>query len=261
MKKHAIRFVDQVLDRAGYKLLPKWRLEYWPMARHLARLFTQYRVDCVIDVGAHEGGYGAFLRRDVGYRGPILSFEPTSRSFGRLNVRAEFDPSWTPFQLALGSEIKDMIIRVAESSDLTSFLEPCHNKVDDFIGANVTVAEETVSVTTLDAFMEGFRREHDVSRLYLKMDTQGFDLEVLRGATLTLADVVGLQSEMSVLPIYKGMPGHEEAMADITRRGYELSGMFPITTDRHHRLVEYDCVFVRSPRAETGSADDATVDR
>jgi FkbM family methyltransferase len=246
MKKFVSRLIEETLERAGYSLRPHWRMESWQLARHLSDLFRTFDVDCVIDVGAHEGAYGAFLRREVGYRGLIVSFEPTSTSFARLHARASDDPLWMVNQLALGSTRGDMVMRVTQDSKFSSFLAASESHADDFVQSNTTVKEETVQITTVDMFMEGFRKKHGVSRLYLKIDTQGFDLEVLKGAAETLSGIVALQSEMSVLPIYEGMPTHEEAKTEIARRGYELSGMFPVSVDRRHRLVEYDCIFVRS---------------
>ncbi len=79
-------------------------------------------------------------------------------------------------------------------------------------------------------------------RPYLKMDTQGFDLEVVRGATETLRVVPVLQTEVSVRPLYAGMPDYITSIRTLEERGFELSGLFPVVYDTSFRVVEFDCV-------------------
>jgi hypothetical protein len=66
----------------------------------------------------------------------------------------------------------------------------------------------------------------------LKIDTQGYDLEVLKGAENTLQSIRALQLEASVRPIYEGMPGFREVLDYLMSRGFALSAMslcwFPI---------------------------------
>ena len=83
-------------------------------------------------------------------------------------------------------------------------------------------------------------------RLFLKLDTQGYDLEVLRGATATLSRVVALQSEISFVPIYAGMPSWRESIQRIGELGFAVTGIFAVSRDASLRLVEADCVFVRA---------------
>ena len=86
-------------------------------------------------------------------------------------------------------------------------------------------------------------------RVYLKLDTQGYDLRVLpRGGRPAIDRCsLGLQSEVSCVPIYDGMPRlvgaadrpYEEA-------GFSLTGMFPVTIDRRSlRVIEFDAVLIR----------------
>jgi hypothetical protein len=89
------------------------------------------------------------------------------------------------------------------------------------------------------------QREFAIASPNLKLDTQGFDLEVLKGARKVLPQFKALQTEASVIPIYQGMPSHLDTMSALTALGLHLSGMFPVKCDDALRLVEYDCVFVR----------------
>jgi hypothetical protein len=83
------------------------------------------------------------------------------------------------------------------------------------------------------------------SPVYLKMDTQGWDGEVLEGASGVIDQVAALQTEVSVKAIYDGMPPWRESLQRLERLGYELSGLFPVTLDRRLRVIGFDCVAVR----------------
>jgi hypothetical protein len=81
--------------------------------------------------------------------------------------------------------------------------------------------------------------------VFLKMDTQGWDLEVIRGAEACLPRIAALQSEMSVVPIYEGMPSYLDMLRELHGRGFEPAAMFPVSRQADLRLIEFDCVLVR----------------
>ena len=83
-------------------------------------------------------------------------------------------------------------------------------------------------------------------RVFLKLDTQGFDLEVVKGAVESLDYVLGLQSELSLKPIYEDMPDYLNALREFRRHGFEVTGFYLITRDRKSlAAIEYDCVMCR----------------
>ena len=85
-----------------------------------------------------------------------------------------------------------------------------------------------------------------VPRLFLKLDTQGYDLQALGGAGDRMGDVVALQSEISCIPIYEGMPHLTQQIAAYEQAGFASAGMFPVTWD-HETLavIEFDLLMVR----------------
>jgi hypothetical protein len=76
---------------------------------------------------------------------------------------------------------------------------------------------------------------------------------VLRGAERSLLEVRALQTEASVVGIYKGMPGYMETIDHLTERGFDITGMYPVSRDSALRLLEFDCVMInRRFAASTG---------
>lgn len=212
---------------------------------YLSRLFARLGVNCVIDVGAHFGEYGRFLRA-VGYTGLIVSFEPVEASWERLCRVAGQDGNWTVYRAALGSGDGFAELNLTAGSDFASFLGPNEYARAEFPGSSLVVGHELVAVKRLDGIFAECTRGMANPRVYLKLDTQGYDLEVLRGADGCINRVVALQSEVSVKPIYREQPSLADALGYIDRLGFEVGGLYPVTRDSEGRVVEFDCVALRS---------------
>jgi len=211
------------------------------LGEHLLRLFGLLEINCVLDVGANGGQYGAFLR-DIGYTGSIVSFEPVSSDYELLAGRAAKDTHWYTHQLALADEEGTLKINVTSDSLFNSFLTP-----NDFMteqGLRV-VTQELVEVKRLDSIFDACTVIVNDPRVYLKMDTQGYDLKVLAGAHKALGSILGLQSELSIQPLYDDMPDYLETLSTLRKAGFDVTAMFPIARDNVLRVIEFDCIMIR----------------
>jgi len=237
--------LDAVAGRFGYVVLPKWRLANLEFAQHLRRLFSEYDIASVIDVGANSGQYGRFLRDEVGFDGLIVSIEPLPECFQRLRVTAAPDPNWLTLNCALGADAVTMPLNVMAYDQLSSFLAPSNDGVPHMARLNRVERTVSVAVRRLDAVIAEIEKVRPLGPMYLKLDTQGFDLEVMRGAGAAAARIRALQSELSVVPIYERMTGWETALATMQGYGFELSGLWAVNRDPALQAVELDCVMVR----------------
>lgn len=236
--------------KRGLRLAGQWAecehyYNRYAMAYHLSRLFSKQSIDCVIDVGGHQGGYGNFLRTEVGYRGVILSFEPVEGNFLKLQQAAKRDDRWFTHQMALGDRCGRFEMNVMKAGLLNSFLAPEPDGVPDFAKWNVIEKREPVECRTLDSLKEELTRRHGWRNVYLKIDTQGYDFKVMQGAAQTLGQVRGLQTEASIRPLYQGMVPFEKVYAHLQAVGFQATGMYPVARDSFQRLVEFDLVMVR----------------
>ena len=213
-------------------------------ALHLRELLTRLEVDCVLDVGANAGQYHDFLRDKVHYDGTIVAFEPVSRHVEALLERSKGDRDWHIEGDALGAKDGSMPINVTVSDQFSSFLEPDNGRAGEYAELNVPCHTETVTVRTLDVVLPVLQERIGFGRPYLKIDTQGFDVEVLRGGTDSLAAVRALQTEASVIGIYKGMPRYQETISYLDEHGFDITGLYPVSRDSALRLVEFDCVMI-----------------
>lgn len=234
--------VKRLLARRGWHI---GRMEIdWTRDVYLSRLFKAFDVNCVVDVGGRIGDYGLLLRR-AGYTGRIVSFEPVTASFQQLQQRAANDQRWITFPYALGSSRGSTTINVMQETVFSSMLQPSTNGNGGLFPGNSVERQETVEIRRLDGLFSDITRGLESPRVYLKMDTQGWDLEVFRGAEGCLKDIVALQSELSVRPIYEGMPPFQQALDLYRAAGFVESAFFRETRDPFWRLVEFDCIMVR----------------
>ena len=198
----------------------------------LHSVLDRYSIDCVLDVGANQGQFASSLRAN-GYRGPIVSFEPVAEPFRALSAHAASDPNWHVRPEALGSTDSTRDIHVMRRSEFSSFLAPTPDQPSNSAGRNEILHTESVSVRRLDSLAPSIPPLDSSRHIFLKLDTQGFDLDVL-------------QSELSMVPIYQGMPHFTDAFAQYDAAGFILCSLVPVVRDPHTLIpIECDCLLLR----------------
>jgi FkbM family methyltransferase len=212
--------------------------------RQLALIFGRHQIDLVFDVGANTGQFARYLRHRVGYKGRIVSVEPMAAAHARLCYAKNGDPLWeiAP-RAAVGTEIGSIVLHVAENSVSSSVL-PMLDSHASVAPESRYVREELVPLTTLDTMACGYVKTE--SAIFVKIDTQGYEGEVLRGGCNTLAHAIGVQLELSLVPLYAGqklMPELVQWMSDL---GFDMWAVSPVFVDPETgRLLQVDAVFVK----------------
>ncbi|MFD4576202.1 FkbM family methyltransferase [Streptomyces sp. NPDC058417] len=230
-------------DERGVQLAAAEHLCSW----HVAAMLDLYGVNVVLDVGANHGQYARRLRR-AGYRGRIVSFEPTSAAFARLEEAAAGDPDWFTHRYGLGREETTAEIHTGWNT-MNSLLDASDYGRDRYSRFTTRDTEE-IRVRRLDQVLDEALAGLDDPRPFLKMDTQGYDLEVFAGAGKRIGEFAGMQSEVAVLRLYEGSPGMGEAVAAYEAAGFGITGMYPVTREATTgRVIEFDCVLMRAEAA------------
>ena len=215
--------------------------------QHVGTVLRRLGINVVLDVGANRGQYGRALRA-VGYTGRIVSFEPVPGSADVLAERAADDPDWQVHRCALGAEEATLDIHVGKGQGRLSSLLPASDFGREWNPRIDTSTTTAVPVRRLDGLLDEVLEGVADPRIYLKLDTQGFDLEAFAGAGDRIADVLAMQSEVSLVPLYEGMPHVTEQLATYERAGFGLTGIFPVVRDgRTMRIIEFDAMMVRAP--------------
>ena len=211
--------------------------------RHLKNLLRHHQIDVVIDVGANHGQYAKSLR-ELGFTGDIHSFEPISKAFQSLENLARHDTNWYVYNFALGRTPAELALNVTSYDDFSSFLKPTEYSEQTFQHKSRVDHQETVRVEVLDDTLSEIIKNKNI---HLKMDTQGYDLEVFGGVGSLIKNIKTLQSEISIRPLYKGMPDYITSLQTFNDAGFNISGLFPVTRDKQDlSVIEFDCVMVKT---------------
>lgn len=213
-------------------------------SRQLVTQLQYHGVDTVLDVGAGVGAYGRELRQ-FGFGGRIVSFEPLTVSYAHLRRGAAGDPGWEVHNIALGAaEAKSLIHQAgnADSSSLLSML-PRHESAAPharYVSSELAVVRrfDTVAPDILSVS----------NRPFLKLDTQGFEMQVLAGIGSYLDVIVGIQIELSLTPLYQGAVLYREALDYLLRAGFVLTDVMPGFRDpANGQLLQMDGIMFRRP--------------
>ena len=112
-----------------------------------------------------------------------------------------------------------------------------------------TVGAEIISVVTLDEIFDSMINEKDNDRVLLKIDTQGFEKEVLLGAVHSLPFITAVQIELSLTPLYELSEQYQYFLDFFTENGFKLWDLIPGFRDPYNgRLLQCDGVFVRTEK-------------
>ena len=213
----------------------------------------EHTVDVALDVGASVGDYGRDLRAH-GFEGRIVSFEPLPGAAAALRAAARDDPAWEALPIGLGATTGDATLHVSARETSSSFLpmERLHFEAAPDSGY---IAGETAQIVRLDELTQQLGLAG--CALFLKLDVQGYELEVIRGADATLDGVEVLEAEMSFASLYSGQPLFDELVALLRDRGLVLAALEPVLVHPETlELLQVNGLFHRAskPDPEAGEA-------
>lgn len=195
----------------------------------------------ILDVGAARGE-AAQWALSVFPGATLHSFEPVASEFAALERASQGNPRWHVYNLALADKAgtRDMVIcdRIKQAS---SFFTPAQASIrgwpeQDFSARHV----EHVTVTTLDEFAAS----HSLGPIdILKLDVQGAEREVLRGAGATLANVRYVITEVAFQQMYEGGCFFADIVEELHAHGRYLRAFANEFRDGDGRLVQADALF------------------
>jgi FkbM family methyltransferase len=217
--------VSQVLGRSNQIIQSyrKDRISHVDLEQDI-RLLIPKKNPLLIDVGANTGQTIHMFKR-LFERPVIHAFEP-NRSLvdGQLTAAFGQDKNVTLNAAGLGAKEGTLTLHRFEKDQMSSFL-PMERGERNPYADEAVVASSEVPVWTLDQYA----KKHGMEKIdLLKIDTQGYDLQVLLGAEDQLAaGNVGLvMLEINFIPLYVGQPAFGDLDAFLRKRGYALVDLY-----------------------------------
>ena len=213
-----------------------------PNMQLLAALNT-VSANLLFDVGANIGQFAQDIRL-VGFSGKIISFEPLSSAHKHLSSAASSDPNWLIHsRVAVGDHDGEIDINIAGNSVSSSVL-PMLEAHSNAAEGSAYVGSERTEIIRLDTVAEKYLEPN--SRPFIKIDTQGFEWQVLDGCAETLKIASGVILEMSLVSLYGGQRLWLDIIERLESEGFTLWAIQKGFTDpQTGRSLQVDGIFLK----------------
>lgn len=190
----------------------------------------------IYDIGGHIGTW-TVLAKSIFLKSKVHVFEPLAIHWKELEENVNNIPDVFLEKCALGNKAEVIKMHVASNSDSSSFLPLTENIRNEF--GQVQTDEVGIEVVRLDDYIrtKGIRTP-DV----IKIDVQGFELEVLKGATTILSHAKYLIIEVSFIELYEFQPLFSEVTAFLRDHGFNVYA-FGNNTALGKRIIQTDVLF------------------
>lgn len=178
---------------------------------------------------------------------PIL-FEPDIRSFEKLDKE-----KLVVHNIALGQKRESKLLNLTRKPACSSTFLPNMNFLNSFPDSERwdVLDKVCIEVVPLD--------ELSIEAHFIKIDTQGSELDILTGSKQTLKSVLGLEIEVSFLEIYKSQPLFEDLRDFLYTEGFEFYDFVNLyrynrkKLNRTGQLAFADALFLRNPDSIIGN--------
>lgn len=193
------------------------------------KLLQHYHIDLVFDIGANKGQYAMGIM-DAGYRKRIVSFEPLSEVHKALKEGSKNYANWTVApRCAVGARKEEIEINISANSVSSTLLTMLDSHLDGAPESKI-IGKEKVMVYPLDEIGKEYIQTE--KNIFLKIDVQGFEQEVLKGATQLIERAKGIEMEISLVSLYEGQKWLlPEVLEFMQQKGFQLRSIMPAFTD------------------------------
>ena len=239
--QHLKRYLDFLTTPFGIEVIRHFgdNLEM----RQIVKLIETNNISLVLDIGANMGHYAHNLIT-LGYNKRMVSFEPLSEAYETLLKNSKDYKNWQVFErCALGNEIGEASINISKNSYSSSLLDVLNSHTTAAPQAEF-ISNETTPVLTLDSIAKQLKLSDE--RIFMKIDTQGFEDRVIEGAQDSLKYIDLIQLELSLIPLYEGGKTIDWMIPFLNGFGYEPLFFLPGFTDRKtYQIQQVDGIFAR----------------
>ena len=149
----------------------------------VSRFLDLYKIELVLDIGANAGQYASMLRDRVNYRGQIVFCEPISHHVNKMRRDGASDNNWVIEHCAVSFNEEVSTFSIMKGDEMSSLASPTTAETGLFAQINEVFEKVDVRCTTVDALLAGHAVGAREGTVYLKIDTQGWEKNVLAGVS------------------------------------------------------------------------------
>ncbi len=241
MKKKILKIINTLLKLLNIKIVKN--VDQFSNTYRLCLAFKEKDIREIYDIGANEGQFARELRY-YGYDYKIISFEPLSAEHEKLKNNAKKDKNWEVYErIAIGNENKNLEINISKNSVSSSILN-IKNEHIDAAPESRFVSKQKVNQIKLNDIFEKIPK--NLSNSFLKIDTQGYEFQVLRGADQVLPYFKGVLVEVSLAELYEGQKNWIEIIDYLKDFGFKIWSVDRgFTNKKNGKTLQADLVFFR----------------
>ncbi len=234
------RLINTVLHFFGLELHYYESNEYL-ISKGRYKWIQEIGINTVLDIGANSGQFATLIHKIIP-SASIYSFEPLQGCYQKILKLKKQIPKLICFNIALGEKNESALINRSEFSPSSSLLpmEELHKVAFPY---TATTTSELITIMTLDSMSDQIEFR---DKILMKIDVQGFEMNVLRGAVSVLSKVDVLIIESSFKKLYKDQPLFSEIYSYLVTKGFIYQGNFDVII--HPLTGEYlqvDAIFVK----------------
>lgn len=208
----------------------------------VSRFLDLYKIELVLDIGANAGQYASMLRDRVNYRGQIVFCEPISHHVNKMRRDGASDNNWVIEHCAVSFNEEVSTFSIMKGDEMSSLASPTTAETGLFAQINEVFEKVDVRCTTVDALLAVHAVGAREGTVYLKIDTQGWEKNVLAGVS-DFGAIACVQMELSFKRIYDEAWRYDEAIARMEELGFELAALIPNNGGHFPFLIEMDGIF------------------
>ncbi|WP_438968733.1 FkbM family methyltransferase [Nonlabens sp.] len=206
------------------------------------KILNHCKINKILDIGANSGQYAVEQLNKLNYKGDIVSFEPMKEPYDQILVKSELLPNWKVVNIGIGLKKEKAFINVAKNSFSSSLLEmlPSHSKNAP---QSIYINKEEITIDTLSNVCNEYCSVED--NIYLKVDTQGYEYNILESGRDYLKNIKVIQIEMSIIPLYLGEKTFEDMLSYLKSLNFKLVSIEPgFYSDKTGQLLQVDGIFI-----------------
>jgi len=223
------------LDKHWYRALLKYRVA--PAVEH-EHVLASLNPDLVIDIGANRGQF-ALAALKVLPNANVTCFEPLNSAFAVLSSLFRWNDRVLIHKTAIGDLDSEIAINISNREDSSSLLSIGNLQTETFPGTH-SLGTEVVSVSRLSNFVS---QEVLAKTTLLKIDVQGFELQVLQGAAELLDKIEFIYVECSFMELYRDQFLASDIISFLFARGFRLNGVHNTSVNKRGIAVQADFLF------------------
>jgi len=234
--------------RAGYSVtsIATQQAEAKRLSLDRWRWLETLGIGTLVDVGANTGQFAQHFR-EIRPDSLIYSFEPLRDCFDELQKTMASMPGFTAFNVALGESDGEAVFFRSEFSPSSSLLSMGESHKELFPFTRV-VTPQTVTLRRLDSYLDEITVR---GGLFVKIDVQGAEAQVLGGGRRVLSGAVAVLAEVGYFSLYKGQTTLQEISGFLDDCGFAFMGMVDQYLRPSDSLPVYgDALFVRRASLE-----------